>query len=93
MDTTTSDIEAKLLSVQLSLAQGHCTDDTLRSASALISPYILDDIVEDRSISHLCGYPACDSPQMPQPSTSRYEGSVPWTDRVHFCSDWCHKVQ
>ena len=52
--------QAELLSLQLALVEIGTEEETLRRASELLTPQLFDDVVEDRLIARICGYPSCD---------------------------------
>lgn len=51
--------QAELLSLQLALVEIGTEEETLRRASELLTPQLFDDVVEDRLIARVCGYPSC----------------------------------
>lgn len=51
--------QADLLSMQLELVDVSATEAQLQYASGLLTPQLFDDVVEDRSIACICGYPSC----------------------------------
>lgn len=49
----------ELLALELDLVANRVEDSKLIKASELLTPQLFDDIVEDRGVSELCGYPSC----------------------------------
>ncbi|KAH7835733.1 hypothetical protein Vadar_029305 [Vaccinium darrowii] len=59
--------------LQLSLLEGIKTEDQLSAAGSLISRSDYQDVVTERSIASMCGYPLCNNPlPSDQPRKGRY---------------------
>lgn len=59
--------------LQLSLFEGIKTEDQLSAAGSLISRSDYQDVVTERSIASMCGYPLCNNPlPSDQPRKGRY---------------------
>ncbi|XP_057464282.1 putative RNA polymerase II subunit B1 CTD phosphatase RPAP2 homolog isoform X1 [Actinidia eriantha] len=63
--------------LQLSLFEGIKKEEQLFAAGSLISRYDYQDVVTERTIANMCGYPICKNPLLPEkPRKGRYRISL-----------------
>ncbi|KAM8839526.1 putative RNA polymerase II subunit B1 CTD phosphatase rpap2 [Synchiropus picturatus] len=91
------ELEQRALKVVESLIEEGIAEDFLLECACLITPANYKDVVEERSISKLCGYPICPNKLSKVPS-QQYKISTKTnkvydiTERKCFCSNFCYKA-
>ncbi|KAM9789737.1 putative RNA polymerase II subunit B1 CTD phosphatase rpap2 [Neosynchiropus ocellatus] len=91
------ELEQRALKVVESLIEEGITEGFLLECACFITPANYKDVVEERSISKLCGYPICLNKLSKVPS-QQYKISTKTnkvydiTERKCFCSNFCYKA-
>ncbi|XP_010271590.1 PREDICTED: putative RNA polymerase II subunit B1 CTD phosphatase RPAP2 homolog [Nelumbo nucifera] len=82
--------------LQLSLLEGICNEDQLFAAGSLMSRSDYEDVVTERHITKVCGYPLCKNPlSLERPRKGRYRISVKehkvydLQETYMYCSSGC----
>uniref|UniRef100_A0ABM5G8Q3 RNA polymerase II subunit B1 CTD phosphatase RPAP2 homolog n=1 Tax=Pogona vitticeps TaxID=103695 RepID=A0ABM5G8Q3_9SAUR len=89
--------ERKALQVVECLLEDGITEDFLLDCGKLITPAHYKDVVEERSIIKLCGYPICQN-RLQNVLKQRYQISTKTnkvydiTERKCFCSNFCYRA-
>ncbi|XP_069593666.1 putative RNA polymerase II subunit B1 CTD phosphatase RPAP2 isoform X2 [Ranitomeya imitator] len=79
------------------LLESNITEDFLMDCAKFISPSYYKDVVEERSIVKICGYPIC-SNKLENVPKQRYKISTKTnkvydiTERKCFCSNFCYRA-
>ncbi|XP_073499291.1 putative RNA polymerase II subunit B1 CTD phosphatase RPAP2 isoform X2 [Phyllobates terribilis] len=79
------------------LLENNITEDFLTDCARFISPSYYKDVVEERSIIKICGYPVC-SNKLENVPKQRYKISTKTnkvydiTERKCFCSNFCYRA-
>lgn len=89
--------EARAFDIVNRLLETSVTEEYLKEACQLISRSHYEDVVEERAIVYLCGYPLCDSPLTNVPKkkyhiSTKSNQVFDITERKNFCSNQCYKA-
>ncbi|XP_051026254.1 putative RNA polymerase II subunit B1 CTD phosphatase RPAP2 [Acomys russatus] len=79
------------------LLEDSITEDFLKECGALITPAHYSDVVEERAILRLCGYPVCPKklgviPKQKYKISTKTNKVYDITERKSFCSNFCYKA-
>ncbi|KAL5012604.1 hypothetical protein ScPMuIL_011155 [Solemya velum] len=79
------------------LIEGSTTEDALSNAAQFLTPDHYADIVEERAIEKICGYPICSKflgpiPKQKYKISTKTNKVYDLTDRKNYCSNWCYKA-
>ncbi|KAM9324764.1 putative RNA polymerase II subunit B1 CTD phosphatase RPAP2 [Gastrophryne carolinensis] len=79
------------------LLEDRITDEFLLDCARFISPSHYKDVIEERSIIKLCGYPVCNKtlenvPKQKYKISTRTNKVYDITERKCFCSDFCYRA-
>ncbi|XP_029381304.1 putative RNA polymerase II subunit B1 CTD phosphatase rpap2 isoform X2 [Echeneis naucrates] len=91
------ELERRALKVVERLLEDSVTEDFLVDCAKFITPANYKDVVEERSIVKLCGYPICPN-KLGKVPTQQYKISTKTnkvydiTERKCFCSNFCYKA-
>ncbi|KAK7483478.1 hypothetical protein BaRGS_00025277 [Batillaria attramentaria] len=89
--------EAKAFDIVNRLLETPITEDYLKEACQFISRSHYEDIVEERAIGHLCGYPLCGNtlsniPKKKYHISTKSNRVFDITERKNFCSNQCYRA-
>ncbi|XP_068604824.1 putative RNA polymerase II subunit B1 CTD phosphatase rpap2 isoform X2 [Brachionichthys hirsutus] len=90
-------LEERALKVVERLVEDGVAEDFLIDCAKFITPLNYKDAIEERSITNLCGYPAC-SNELGKIPNQKYKISTKTnkvydiTERKCFCSNFCYKA-
>jgi hypothetical protein len=95
-------VAGRIHSLQGSLMSGEVDAGALRSAAECFQPAHYADVVVERFLAGVCGYPRCAKPMAgprksrnTQEAVARAKAGPPSTDAhapEHYCSDECHRA-
>ncbi|XP_066453446.1 putative RNA polymerase II subunit B1 CTD phosphatase RPAP2 [Eleutherodactylus coqui] len=79
------------------LLENNITEDFLMDCAKFISPSYYKDIVEERSITMICGYPICNNklenvPKQKYKISTKTNKVYDITERKCFCSNFCYRA-
>ncbi|XP_056379126.1 putative RNA polymerase II subunit B1 CTD phosphatase RPAP2 [Hyla sarda] len=89
--------EKRALQIVERLLENDITEDFLMDCAKFISPSYYKDIVEERSIVKLCGYPICNKklenvPKQKYKISTKTNKVYDITERKCFCSNFCYRA-
>ncbi|KAG7265794.1 hypothetical protein CRUP_000765, partial [Coryphaenoides rupestris] len=91
------ELERRALQVVERLLADSVPDDFLVDCAKFITPTNYKDVIEERSIAKLCGYPICEN-KLGKVTTQQFKISTKTnkvydiTERKCFCSNFCYKA-
>ncbi|KAM8791168.1 putative RNA polymerase II subunit B1 CTD phosphatase RPAP2 [Rhynchonycteris naso] len=91
------EFERKALHIVEQLLEDNITEEFLRECGKFITPGHYSDIVDERSIIQLCGYPLCHKklgivPKQKYKISTKTNKVYDITERKCFCSNFCYKA-
>ncbi|KAG7456653.1 hypothetical protein MATL_G00238220 [Megalops atlanticus] len=91
------ELEQKALRIVERLLEDKVADDFLIDCARFITPANYKDVVEERSIVKLCGYPVCPNklanvPKQQYKISTKTNKVYDITERKCFCSNFCYKA-
>nr|XP_036853851.1 putative RNA polymerase II subunit B1 CTD phosphatase RPAP2 isoform X4 [Manis javanica] len=89
--------ERKALHIVEQLLEESITEEFLRECGKFITPAHYSDVVDERSIIKLCGYPLCQKklgivPKQKYKISTKTNKVYDITERKCFCSNFCYKA-
>ncbi|KAM5269312.1 putative RNA polymerase II subunit B1 CTD phosphatase RPAP2 isoform 2-T3 [Hipposideros larvatus] len=91
------EFERKALHIVEQLLEENITEEYLRECGMFITPAHYSDVVDERSIIKLCGYPICQKklgiiPKQKYKISTKTNKVYDITERKCFCSNFCYKA-
>ncbi|XP_006919471.2 putative RNA polymerase II subunit B1 CTD phosphatase RPAP2 isoform X1 [Pteropus alecto] len=91
------EFERKALHIVEQLLEENITEEFLRECGKFITPAHYRDVVDERSIIKLCGYPLCQKklgivPKQKYKISTKTNKVYDITERKCFCSNFCYKA-
>uniref|UniRef100_A0A8C3WIM0 RNA polymerase II subunit B1 CTD phosphatase RPAP2 homolog n=1 Tax=Catagonus wagneri TaxID=51154 RepID=A0A8C3WIM0_9CETA len=91
------EFERKALCIVEQLLEENITEEFLKECGKSITPAHYSDVVDERSIIKLCGYPLCQKklgivPKQKYKISTRTNKVYDITERKCFCSNFCYKA-
>uniref|UniRef100_A0A8V0ZTI7 RNA polymerase II subunit B1 CTD phosphatase RPAP2 homolog n=1 Tax=Gallus gallus TaxID=9031 RepID=A0A8V0ZTI7_CHICK len=91
------ELEKKALHIVEQLLEENITEEFLLNSGRCITPSHYKDIVDERSIIKLCGYPVCQNklenvPKQKYRISTRTNRVYDITERKCFCSNFCYRA-
>ncbi|KFO84345.1 Putative RNA polymerase II subunit B1 CTD phosphatase RPAP2, partial [Buceros rhinoceros silvestris] len=91
------EFEKKALSIVEQLLEENITEEFLLSSGKFITPSHYKDVVDERSIIKLCGYPLCQNklenvPKQKYRISTKTNRVYDITERKCFCSNFCYRA-
>uniref|UniRef100_A0A8D1C1T5 RNA polymerase II subunit B1 CTD phosphatase RPAP2 homolog n=1 Tax=Sus scrofa TaxID=9823 RepID=A0A8D1C1T5_PIG len=91
------EFERKALCIVEQLLEENITEEFLKECGKFITPAHYSDVVDERSIIKLCGYPLCQKklgivPKQKYKISTRTNKVYDITERKCFCSNFCYKA-
>ncbi|XP_042729056.1 putative RNA polymerase II subunit B1 CTD phosphatase RPAP2 isoform X1 [Lagopus leucura] len=91
------ELEKKALHIVEQLLEENITEEFLLNSGKCITPSHYKDIVDERSIIKLCGYPVCQNklenvPKQKYRISTKTNRVYDITERKCFCSNFCYKA-
>ncbi|XP_077882856.1 putative RNA polymerase II subunit B1 CTD phosphatase RPAP2 isoform X5 [Ictidomys tridecemlineatus] len=91
------EFERRALHIVEQLLEENITDEFLMECGKFITPAHYSDVVDERSIIKLCGYPLCQKklgivPKQKYKISTKTNKVYDITERKSFCSDFCYKA-
>ncbi|XP_012516505.1 PREDICTED: putative RNA polymerase II subunit B1 CTD phosphatase RPAP2 [Propithecus coquereli] len=91
------EFERKALHIVEQLLEENITEDFLMECGKFISPAHYRDVVDERSIVKLCGYPLCQKrlgivPKQKYKISTKTNKVYDITERKSFCSNFCYQA-
>ncbi|KFQ19173.1 Putative RNA polymerase II subunit B1 CTD phosphatase RPAP2, partial [Merops nubicus] len=91
------EFEKKALYIVEQLLEENITEEFLLNSAKFITPSHYKDIVDERSIIKLCGYPLCQNkldnvPKQKYRISTKTNRVYDITERKCFCSDFCYRA-
>ncbi|XP_066232893.1 putative RNA polymerase II subunit B1 CTD phosphatase RPAP2 isoform X1 [Saccopteryx leptura] len=91
------EFERKALHIVEQLLEENITEEFLRECGKFITPGHYSDVVDERSIIKLCGYPLCHKklgivPKQKYKISTKTNKVYDITERKCFCSNFCYKA-
>uniref|UniRef100_A0A673TDA8 RNA polymerase II subunit B1 CTD phosphatase RPAP2 homolog n=1 Tax=Suricata suricatta TaxID=37032 RepID=A0A673TDA8_SURSU len=91
------EFERKALHIVEQLLEEDITEEFLRECGKFITPAHYSDVVDERSIIKLCGYPLCQKklgivPKQKYKISTKTNKVYDITERKCFCSNFCYKA-
>ncbi|XP_057345105.1 putative RNA polymerase II subunit B1 CTD phosphatase RPAP2 [Manis pentadactyla] len=91
------EFERKALHIVEQLLEESITEEFLRECGKFITPAHYSDVVDERSIIKLCGYPLCQKklgivPKQKYKISTKTNKVYDITERKCFCSNFCYKA-
>ncbi|XP_040854272.1 putative RNA polymerase II subunit B1 CTD phosphatase RPAP2 [Ochotona curzoniae] len=91
------EFERKALRIVEQLLEENITEEFLKECGKFITPAHYSDIVDERSIIKLCGYPLCQKklgivPKQKYKISTKTNKVYDITERKSFCSNFCYKA-
>ncbi|KAG8511073.1 putative RNA polymerase II subunit B1 CTD phosphatase RPAP2, partial [Galemys pyrenaicus] len=91
------EFERKALHIVEQLLEENITEEFLRECGKFITPAHYSDVVDERSIIKLCGYPLCQKklgiiPKQKYKISTKTNKVYDITERKCFCSNFCYKA-
>ncbi|XP_059231370.1 putative RNA polymerase II subunit B1 CTD phosphatase RPAP2 isoform X4 [Mustela nigripes] len=91
------EFERKALHIVEQLLEEDITEEFLRECGRFITPAHYSDVVDERSIIKLCGYPLCQKklgvvPKQKYKISTKTNKVYDITERKCFCSNFCYKA-
>ncbi|XP_061039876.1 putative RNA polymerase II subunit B1 CTD phosphatase RPAP2 isoform X2 [Eubalaena glacialis] len=91
------EFERKALRIVEQLLEENITEEFLRECGKFITPAHYSDVVDERSIIKLCGYPLCRKklgivPKQKYKISTKTNKVYDITERKCFCSNFCYKA-
>ncbi|KAM4872327.1 putative RNA polymerase II subunit B1 CTD phosphatase RPAP2 isoform 2-T2 [Thomomys bottae] len=91
------EFERKALRIVEQLLEENITEEFLKECGKLITPAHYRDVVDERSIIKLCGYPLCQKklgtvPKQKYKISTKTNKVYDITERKSFCSNFCYKA-
>ncbi|XP_021260117.1 putative RNA polymerase II subunit B1 CTD phosphatase RPAP2 isoform X2 [Numida meleagris] len=91
------ELEKKALHIVEQLLEENVTEEFLLNSGKCITPSHYKDIVDERSIIKLCGYPVCQNklenvPKQKYRISTKTNRVYDITERKCFCSNFCYKA-
>ncbi|KAJ1063630.1 hypothetical protein K5549_000127 [Capra hircus] len=91
------EFERKALHVVEQLLEENISEEFLRECGKFITPAHYSDVVDERSIIKLCGYPLCQNklgivPKQKYKISTKTNKVYDITERKCFCSNFCYKA-
>ncbi|XP_016052675.1 PREDICTED: putative RNA polymerase II subunit B1 CTD phosphatase RPAP2 isoform X2 [Miniopterus natalensis] len=91
------EFERKALHIVEQLLEENITEEFLKECGKFITPAHYSDVVDERSIIKLCGYPLCHKrlgivPKQKYKISTRTNKVYDITERKCFCSNFCYKA-
>ncbi|XP_027746482.1 putative RNA polymerase II subunit B1 CTD phosphatase RPAP2 isoform X2 [Empidonax traillii] len=91
------EFERKALSIVEQLLEENITEEFLLNSGKCITPSHYKDIVDERSIIKLCGYPLCQNklenvPKQKYKISTKTNRVYDITERKCFCSNFCYRA-
>ncbi|XP_037357294.1 putative RNA polymerase II subunit B1 CTD phosphatase RPAP2 [Talpa occidentalis] len=92
-----TEFERKALHIVEQLLEENITEEFLRECGKFITPAHYSDVVDERSIIKLCGYPLCQKklgivPKQKYKISTKTNKVYDITERKCFCSNFCYKA-
>ncbi|XP_019482531.1 PREDICTED: putative RNA polymerase II subunit B1 CTD phosphatase RPAP2 isoform X1 [Hipposideros armiger] len=92
-----TEFERKALHIVEQLLEENITEEYLRECGMFITPAHYSDVVDERSIIKLCGYPICQKklgivPKQKYKISTKTNKVYDITERKCFCSNFCYKA-
>uniref|UniRef100_A0A8C6VHI3 RNA polymerase II subunit B1 CTD phosphatase RPAP2 homolog n=1 Tax=Naja naja TaxID=35670 RepID=A0A8C6VHI3_NAJNA len=89
--------ERKALQVVEHLLEDDITEEFFVDCGRLVTPSHYQDVVEERFIIKICGYPLCQNklqnvPKQKYKISTKTNKVYDITERKHFCSNFCYKA-
>ncbi|KAF6111143.1 RNA polymerase II associated protein 2 [Phyllostomus discolor] len=89
--------ERKALHIVEQLLEENITEEFLKECGKFITPAHYSDVVDERSIIKLCGYPLCHNklgivPKQKYKISTKTNKVYDITERKCFCSNFCYKA-
>uniref|UniRef100_A0A3Q1M7P6 RNA polymerase II subunit B1 CTD phosphatase RPAP2 homolog n=1 Tax=Bos taurus TaxID=9913 RepID=A0A3Q1M7P6_BOVIN len=91
------EFERKALHIVEQLLEENISEEFLRECGKFITPAHYSDVVDERSIIKLCGYPLCQNklgivPKQKYKISTKTNKVYDITERKCFCSNFCYKA-
>nr|XP_020748595.1 putative RNA polymerase II subunit B1 CTD phosphatase RPAP2 isoform X2 [Odocoileus virginianus texanus] len=91
------EFERKALHIVEQLLEENISEEFLRECGKFITPAHYNDVVDERSIIKLCGYPLCQNklgivPKQKYKISTKANKVYDITERKCFCSNFCYKA-
>lgn len=91
------EFERKALHIVEQLLEENITEEFLRECGKFITPAHYSDVVDERSIIKLCGYPLCQKklgivPKQKYKISTKTNKVYDITERKCFCSNFCYRA-
>nr|XP_044994754.1 putative RNA polymerase II subunit B1 CTD phosphatase RPAP2 isoform X2 [Jaculus jaculus] len=91
------ELERKALHIVEQLLEENITEEVLKECGKFITPAHYNDVVDERSIIKLCGYPLCQKklgivPRQKYKISTKTNKVYDITERKSFCSNFCYKA-
>uniref|UniRef100_A0A8C6E8N9 RNA polymerase II subunit B1 CTD phosphatase RPAP2 homolog n=1 Tax=Moschus moschiferus TaxID=68415 RepID=A0A8C6E8N9_MOSMO len=91
------EFERKALRIVEQLLEENVSEEFLRECGKFITPAHYSDVVDERSIIKLCGYPLCQNklgivPKQKYKISTKTNKVYDITERKCFCSNFCYKA-
>ncbi|XP_027790947.2 putative RNA polymerase II subunit B1 CTD phosphatase RPAP2 isoform X1 [Marmota flaviventris] len=91
------EFERRALHIVEQLLEENITDEFLMECGKFITPAHYSDVVDERSIIKLCGYPLCQKklgivPKQKYKISTKTNKVYDITERKSFCSNFCYKA-
>lgn len=91
------EFERKALRIVEQLLEENITEESLKECGKFITPAHYSDVVDERSIIKLCGYPLCQKklgivPKQKYKISTKTNKVYDITERKCFCSNFCYKA-
>ncbi|XP_054996435.1 putative RNA polymerase II subunit B1 CTD phosphatase RPAP2 [Sorex araneus] len=91
------EFERKALHIVEQLLEENITEEFLKECGKFITPAHYSDVVDERSIIKLCGYPLCQKklgivPRQKYKISTKTNKVYDITERKCFCSNFCYKA-
>lgn len=91
------EFERKALRIVEQLLEENITEEFLKECGKFITPAHYSDVVDERSIIKLCGYPLCQKklgivPRQKYKISTKTNKVYDITERKCFCSNFCYKA-
>ncbi|XP_021493564.2 putative RNA polymerase II subunit B1 CTD phosphatase RPAP2 isoform X1 [Meriones unguiculatus] len=92
-----AEFERKAVHIVEQLLEENITEEFLKECGALITPAHYSDVVEERAIIRLCGYPLCPKklgaiPKQKYKISTKTNKVYDITERKSFCSNFCYRA-
>ncbi|XP_055467697.1 putative RNA polymerase II subunit B1 CTD phosphatase RPAP2 isoform X2 [Psammomys obesus] len=92
-----AEFERKAVRIVEQLLEENITEEFLKECGALITPAHYSDVVEERAIIRLCGYPLCPKklgaiPKQKYKISTKTNKVYDITERKSFCSNFCYRA-